>query len=67
MSRLPAVDVEAYNVELKDEEGFVGDRANKGAFAGFLEEWRKPLHAIGQDPLGMPRAKRSPGKSLICG
>jgi predicted NBD/HSP70 family sugar kinase len=52
MSRLPAVDVEAYNVELKDEEGFVGDRANKGAFAGFLDEWRKPLHAIGQDPFG---------------
>jgi hypothetical protein len=31
-ARLPAVEVEDYNVELKDEEGFVGDRASKGAF-----------------------------------
>jgi hypothetical protein len=29
-SRLPAVDVEAYNIELNDDEGFIGDRANKG-------------------------------------
>jgi hypothetical protein len=34
--RLPAVDVEAYNIELKDDEGFVGDRANKGAFRRFI-------------------------------
>jgi hypothetical protein len=42
----------AYNTELKDDEGFVGDRANKGAFRRFLDEWRKPLHEIGQDPFG---------------
>ena len=30
--RLPAVDVESYNVELKDDEGFIGYRASKGAF-----------------------------------
>jgi hypothetical protein len=51
-SRLPAVDVEAYNIELKDDEGFVGDRANKGAFRRFIDEWRKPLNAIGEDPFG---------------
>jgi hypothetical protein len=50
--RLPAFDMEAYNTELKDDEGFVGDRANKGAFRRFLDEWRKPLHEIGQDPFG---------------
>jgi hypothetical protein len=50
--RLPAVDVEAYNIELKDDDGFVGDRANKGAFRRFIDEWRKPLHAIGEDPFG---------------
>jgi hypothetical protein len=50
--RLPAVDVEAYNTELKDDEGFIGDRANKGAFRRFLDEWRKPLQEIGQDPFG---------------
>jgi hypothetical protein len=51
-SRLAAVDVEAYNIELKDDEGFIGDRANKGAFRAFIDEWRKPLHEIGQDPFG---------------
>ena len=30
--RLPAVEVDSYNVELKDNEGFIGDRASKGAF-----------------------------------
>jgi len=51
-ARLPEVDVENYNVELKDDEGFVGDRASKGAFRDFIEAWRKPLRDIGQDPFG---------------
>jgi hypothetical protein len=29
-STLPSVDVESYNIEIEDEEGFVGDNANKG-------------------------------------
>jgi hypothetical protein len=56
--RLPEVDVLSYNVELKDEEGFVGDRASKGAFRQFIEEWRKPLRDIGEDPFGeVPSSK----------
>ena len=51
-SRLPAVEVESYNVELKDDEGFIGDRASKGAFRRFIDEWRKPLRELGQDPFG---------------
>ena len=51
-SRLPAVDVENYNVEIKDDEGFIGDRACKGAFRVFIENWRKPLRDLGHDPLG---------------
>jgi predicted NBD/HSP70 family sugar kinase len=51
-ARLPAVEVEDYNVELKDEEGFVGDRASKGAFREFIEAWRKPLRELGEDPFG---------------
>jgi hypothetical protein len=35
-TRLPSVIVESYNVEVKDEDGFVGDRANKGAFRDLL-------------------------------
>jgi predicted NBD/HSP70 family sugar kinase len=51
-TRLPGVDVDSYNVELKDDEGFLGDRASKGAFRAMLENWRKPLRKAGKDPLG---------------
>jgi ROK family len=47
VGQLPSVDVLDYNVELKDDEGFVGDRASKGAFREFIENWRKPLPDIG--------------------
>jgi predicted NBD/HSP70 family sugar kinase len=50
--RLPSVDVDSYNVELKDDEGFLGDRANKGAFREIIENWRKPLRKAGDDPFG---------------
>ena len=51
-ARLPSVEVESYNVELKDEDGLLGDRANKGAFREILERWRKPLRKAGEDPFG---------------
>src|SRR5947208_3735564 len=50
--RLPSVDVDTYNVELKDNEGFLGDRASKGAFRKIIENWRKELRKVGADPLG---------------
>src|ERR1051325_10375950 len=50
--RLPSVDVDSFNIELKDDEGFLGDRASKGAFRKILEQWRKPLRKSGQDPFG---------------
>ena len=50
--RLPAVDVDSYNVELKDDEGFIGDRASKGAFRNMIENIRKTLRKSGEDPLG---------------
>jgi len=53
-TRLPAVDVESYNIELKDDEGFVGDRASKGAFRALMENWRKPLRELGRDPFSGP-------------
>jgi hypothetical protein len=57
-SLLPEVEVLSYNVELKDDEGFVGDRASKGAFWQSLENWRKPLRDIGEDPFGeVPSSK----------
>src|SRR5215469_13470615 len=38
---LTSVDVESYNVALKDENGFVGDRASKDALRNFVEQRRK--------------------------
>ena len=40
---LPAVAIDSYNVELRDNEGFVGDRASKGAFLAILEDWRERM------------------------
>lgn len=51
-ARLPSVEVDSYNVELKDDEGFIGDRASKGAFRDIIENWRKPLRKAGNDPFG---------------
>ena len=69
-SRLPSVEIDSFNIELKDEEGFLGDRASKGAFRDILEKWRKPLRKSGEDPVreGAIRkhqqegARRHPGR-----
>lgn len=50
--RLPSVDIDNYNIELKDDDGFLGDRACKGAFRRILDDLRKPLKKNGEDPLG---------------
>jgi predicted NBD/HSP70 family sugar kinase len=50
--RLPSVDVDTYNEELRDTEGFVGDRASTRAFRAILDEWRERLRSVGDDPLG---------------
>jgi hypothetical protein len=52
--RLPAVEVDSYNVEIKDQDKdkFVGDRANKQVFREILEGWRKKLRKLGDDPFG---------------
>ena len=63
-SRLPAVEVESYNLELKDDEGFVGDRASKGAFRKFIDNWRKPLREIGEDPFGDEPSSKIAKKQL---
>jgi hypothetical protein len=50
--RLPAVDIDSYNVELKDNEGFIGDRASKGAFRNMIDRIRQSVRKSGDDPLG---------------
>jgi predicted NBD/HSP70 family sugar kinase len=63
-TRLPSVDVESFNIELKDDDGFLGDRASKGAFREILDTLRKPLKKNGEDPLGTKSAEDI-GKSAL--
>jgi predicted NBD/HSP70 family sugar kinase len=63
-SRLPSVEVDSFNLELKDDDGFLGDRASKGAFRQILETLRKPLKKAGEDPLGRKSAEAI-GKSAL--
>jgi predicted NBD/HSP70 family sugar kinase len=56
-TRLPSVDVDSFNIELKDDDGFLGDRASKGAFREILDTLRKPLKKNGEDPLGNKSAE----------
>ena len=62
--RLPGVEVISYNVELKDKDGFVGDRVSKSAFRHFIDEWCKPLRRIGQDPFGNEVSSKIAKKKL---
>lgn len=52
---LSAVEVDTYNLGLKDNGGFVGDRACKRAFIDILDKLRKPLRKIDRDPFGDKR------------
>ena len=64
-NRLPSVDVDSFNLELKDDDGFLGDRASKGAFREILDSLRKPLKKKnGEDPLGS-RAAEAIGKTEL--
>jgi predicted NBD/HSP70 family sugar kinase len=56
-TRLPSVEVDSFNIELKDDDGFLGDRASKGAFRKILDDLRKPLKKAGEDPLGKKSAE----------
>lgn len=51
-AQLPSVVLDGYNVEVKDDKGFVGDRASNRAFRETLEEWRKAARQNGEDPIG---------------
>ncbi|GGC45678.1 ROK family protein [Chelatococcus reniformis] len=62
-SRLSAVVVDSYNLEVEDKNGFVGDRASGRAFRAMLDDIRKALKKTDEDPLGeTPSAKISKRK-----
>jgi predicted NBD/HSP70 family sugar kinase len=61
---LPSVEVKSYNVEIEDEDGFIGDKAGKSAFWDALDKWRKPLKKLGTDPLGEKSSEEIGKKKL---
>ncbi len=64
-TRLPLVEVDSYNEELRDDEGFVGDRASNRAFRAILDEWRERMRELGEeDPLGERPTEEIPKKKL---
>lgn len=62
--RLPSVDVDSFNIEIKDEDGFLGDRASRRAFRDILEHWRQPLRKTGEDPFGKEPTENISKKTL---
>ena len=69
--RHATVTIDTYNAELKDADGFIGDRASNRAFRSMLEDWRERLRQLGGDPLGdrptMEISKKKLDKLLIDG
>ncbi len=51
-AQLPGIVLDSYNVEAKDGDGFIGDRASNRAFRAILEDLRKGARKKGEDPLG---------------
>ena len=49
---LPDVIIDSYNLENRDAEGFVGDRASGRAFRAIFEEIRKKVAKVSDDPFG---------------
>ncbi len=62
---LPEVTVETYNAELRDAEGFLGDRASNRAFRSILQDWRERVRQVGEDPLGAEEADTAVGKRKL--
>ena len=63
-AQLPAVTVDSYNTELRDPEGFIGDRASKRAFQAIIDNWRDRLRKLDEDPLGEEPTERISKKKL---
>lgn len=53
-AELPSVKVSSYNLEARDDEGFIGDRARRAAIFEHLEELRAALRESGDDPIEVP-------------
>jgi hypothetical protein len=58
------VTVDSYNAELRDADGFIGDRASKRAFMALVEDWRERLRRSGEDLLGDTPTEQMKKKQL---
>lgn len=63
-SELPDVSLDNYNVEIKDEDGFIGDRASGQAFRTILDEVRQRVAATDRDPFGSTPSSQIKKKDL---
>lgn len=62
---LQVVTVDAYNAELRDADGFIGDRASNRAFRAILDESRERIReATDEDPLGDTPTEELPKKKM---
>jgi predicted NBD/HSP70 family sugar kinase len=61
---LPSVDVDTYNAELRDGEGFIGDRASARAFRAILSDERERAAAGDADPIGDVPSEKITKKKL---
>ena len=50
-AELPSVKVTSYNLEIRDQDGFVGDKASRGVFVEHLDSLRRHLDKTGDDPI----------------
>lgn len=64
-SELERVTVDAYNAELRDAQGFIGDRASNRAFRAILDESRERIREVAhEDPLGDTPTQELPKKKM---
>jgi hypothetical protein len=61
---LTAVHVDTYNAELRDGDGFIGDRASGRAFRAILEDGRERVREVDEDPIGDVPSKDVSKKKL---
>lgn len=69
--QLPGITVTSYNLEIKDKDGFIGDKASGRAFRSFVHDWRVTLREMGKDSfsedLDAPISKKKLDKFLAAG
>ncbi len=65
MLDLESVRIAGYNLEVREGDDFVGDRASQSAFRAVLDDWRRRHRALdGSDPLGRKSSKALSKKRL---